>query len=69
MDEWEPKCTHDLGETCCDSISIEQLQELSKDKTTQVLQPNSRLGYGEIRGSAELRGNLARIYSKASGMF
>ncbi|KIW07375.1 uncharacterized protein PV09_02220 [Verruconis gallopava] len=67
MDEYEPICSHDLGETCCDSISIEQLQELSDDKATQILQPSARLGYGEIRGSKELRENLARLYSTKVG--
>lgn len=68
MDDWVPKCTHDLAETCCDSISIEQLQELSDDKTTKILQPEARLDYGEIRGSKELRENLARLYSSKSGI-
>jgi hypothetical protein len=69
MDDYVPKCTHDIAETCCDSISIEQLQELSEDKTAKVLQPDLRLDYGEIRGSTELRENLARLYSTKVGSF
>ena len=67
MDDYVPKCTHDLGETCCDSISVAQLQELSDDKSTQILQADARLDYGEIRGSKELRENLARLYSTKTG--
>ena len=67
MDDYVPKCTHDLGETCCDSLSISQLQQLSDSPSTQVLHPDARLDYGEIRGSQELRENLARLYSSKSG--
>jgi hypothetical protein len=67
MDEWQPKCKYDIGETCCASISVDQLQELSEDKTTNILQPGKKLDYGEIRGSKELRSNLAKLYSSKVG--
>jgi hypothetical protein len=68
MDEWQPKCKYDIAETCCSSISIDQLQELSEDKSATVLQSGKKLDYGEIRGSNELRSNLARLYSSKGGM-
>jgi hypothetical protein len=68
MDEWQPKCKYDIAETCCSSISVDQLQELSEDQSTNVLQPGKKLDYGEIRGSKELRSNLARLYSSKVGM-
>lgn len=67
MDDYCPKCTIDIAETCCDSLTIEQLQELSEDKTTKILDPTIRLGYGDIRGSPALRDNLARLYSSKVG--
>jgi hypothetical protein len=69
MDEWQPQCKYDIAETCCSSISIDQLQELSEDKSANVLQPAKKLDYGEIRGSNELRSNLARLYSSKGGMW
>jgi aspartate/methionine/tyrosine aminotransferase len=63
MDEYETKCKYNLAETCCASISIDQLVELSETKNKQVIQTSKVLTYGAIRGSDELRQNLARLYS------
>jgi len=67
MDDYCPKCTHDIAETCCDSISIDDLQAMCEDKSAKVMDTSVRLGYGEIRGSNDLRDNLARLYSSKTG--
>ncbi|KAF2837027.1 PLP-dependent transferase [Patellaria atrata CBS 101060] len=63
MDKYQPGCNFDLGETCCSSISVQELIDLSEDKSGNIIQLAKRLDYGEIRGSDTLRGNLARLYS------
>lgn len=66
MDEHETKCKYNIAETCCASISIDQLQELSEDKDRPVFETSQILNYGAIRGSDALRSNLARLYSARS---
>ena len=63
MDAHETKCKYNIAETCCASISIDQLKELSEDKNTPILDTTKILTYGAIRGSIALRSNLARLYS------
>ena len=63
MDAHENNCKYNVAETCCASISIDQLRELSEDKTREVFNTSKPLTYGAIRGSDELRNNLARLYS------
>jgi aspartate/methionine/tyrosine aminotransferase len=63
MDAYETKCKYNIAETCCASISVDQLRDLSEDKQKQVLDTSRILNYGAIRGSDELRNNLARLYS------
>ncbi|KAF3045678.1 hypothetical protein E8E12_011172 [Didymella heteroderae] len=63
MDAYEHHCKYNVAETCCASISIDQLRELSEDKTTDVVKTDRVLTYGAIRGAEDLRTNLARLYS------
>ncbi|KAH9863539.1 hypothetical protein IAQ61_009817 [Plenodomus lingam] len=63
MDAHEHNCKYNIAETCCASISIDQLRELSENKTGPVIDTARILNYGTIRGSDELRNNLARLYS------
>ena len=63
MDAYENKCKYNIAETCCASISIDQLRELSDDKNKEVFDTSKILNYGAIRGSEDLRNNLARLYS------
>jgi hypothetical protein len=70
MDEYELTAKYNLAETCCASISIDELLALSEDKTataSQLLDSSKIQGYGEIRGSTELRNNLSRLYSSKVG--
>ena len=63
MDAYETQAKYNIAETCCASISIEQLQALSEDKTSSVVQIPKKLDYGAIRGSTALWSNLAALYS------
>lgn len=63
MDAHETKCKYNIAETCCASVSVDQLRDLSENKETPVFDTTRILNYGDIRGSEELRSNLARLYS------
>jgi aspartate/methionine/tyrosine aminotransferase len=63
MDTYEHHCKYNVAETCCASVSIDQLRELSEDKKTEILKTDRVLTYGAIRGAEDLRANLARLYS------
>lgn len=70
MDEHQPDAKYDIAETCCASISIDELMELSEDKevkATDILNTSTVQNYGEIRGSSDLRDNLSRLYSSKVG--
>ena len=67
MDTYETRAKYNIAETCCDSISVDQLQALSEIKDVSILPASKRLDYGEIRGSSELRQNLANLYSSKVG--
>ena len=63
MDAYEQSCKYNIAETCCASISLDTLQQLSEDKTATILPPSKILNYGAIRGSDALRTNLSKLYS------
>lgn len=67
MDKYENSCKYNIAETCCASISIDQLRALSEDKDREVFHTANALTYGAIRGSDALRDNLARLYSARAG--
>jgi len=70
MDEYETSAKYNLAETCCASISVDELLALSEDKTataSKLLDSSKVQGYGEIRGSNELRNHLSRLYSTKVG--
>jgi hypothetical protein len=69
MDTYETDATHNLAETCCASISLDQLQELSEEKGIPLLSHSTKMTYGEIAGLKELRVNLARLYSSRVGNY
>ena len=72
MDKYQPTCKLDIAETCAASISIQDLIDLSENKaetTKRLSSTNQKLTYGDIRGTDELRNNLAALYSaRASGI-
>ena len=70
MDEYEIKAKYNIAETCCASISIDELVSLSDKKditASDILSTSTVLDYGEIRGSSAMRNNLSRLYSSKVG--
>ena len=70
MDEYETTAKYNIAETCCASISIDELVKLSEKKdakASDIFNTSTILDYGEIRGSSDLRSNLSRLYSSKVG--
>lgn len=63
MEKHETAAKYNIAETCSASISVDDLREISQDKSTNPLKLSTKLTYGFIRGSDELRGQLAHLYS------
>ncbi|KAJ5669123.1 hypothetical protein N7462_010193 [Penicillium macrosclerotiorum] len=65
MDKYELTAKYNTAETCCASLSIDDLRELSEAKETNPLTQlqSTKLTYGAIRGSEKLRGTLSNLYS------
>lgn len=65
MDKYELTARYNIAETCCASISVDDLRALSEDKETDPLGQlqSTKLTYGSIRGSASLRETLSNLYS------
>lgn len=70
MDANETKAKYNIAETCCASISINDLVGLSDKKDMQpadLIDLSAIQDYGEIRGDSELKANLSRLYSTKVG--
>ncbi|KAJ6187252.1 hypothetical protein N7519_002160 [Penicillium mononematosum] len=65
MDKYETTAKYNTAETCCASISVDDLRALSDDKESDPLAQlqSTKLTYGAIRGSDKLRNTLANLYS------
>ena len=65
MNAWETKCSHNLAETCVDSLTIAELLEITGRNSDDLsaLLP-MRLSYGEINGSERLRRAIAALYQR-----
>jgi len=64
MNEFELKCKYNLAETCCDSLTIAELLELtgqSHDSIDDILP--LKMTYGAIEGSDRLRNAISSLYS------
>ena len=61
MDKWEKGAKYNVAETCSDPVSIDELREISEDKSSP-LDLSTKMTYGAIRGSDRLRGTLANLY-------
>lgn len=66
MTLYEPKAKYNIAESCAASVSLEELQALSEDKSSKIWNPSTKLTYGSTRGSHQLRSNLADLYSSKS---
>ncbi|KAJ5939743.1 aminotransferase [Penicillium verhagenii] len=64
MDDYENDAKFNLAETCCSSISLTDLLDLSgnSDREDKILDFSQKQVYGAIRGSKALRTNIARLY-------
>ncbi|KAL1959006.1 hypothetical protein VTO42DRAFT_3247 [Malbranchea cinnamomea] len=67
MEAYETEAKFNIAETCCASISIDDLRTLSDDKTSNPVSTSTKLTYGAIRGSHKLRSNLAGLYPLSKG--
>ncbi|ANB13650.1 Bna3p [Sugiyamaella lignohabitans] len=66
MDAYETKVKLNISETCCASLSIEQLETiLDKPFPVQNLL-SKRLVYGDIPGSLDVRNTIAELYNETS---
>jgi aspartate/methionine/tyrosine aminotransferase len=63
MDENETDIKYNIAETCCASISLEDLVKLSESDGQEIVPTKKKLGYGEIPGLSKLRNNIALLYS------
>ncbi|KAK5109103.1 hypothetical protein LTR62_007560 [Meristemomyces frigidus] len=70
MDKYETTAKYNIAETCCASISIDELASLCENKQTKasdIIDLSAIQHYGDIRGSTALRSNLSRLYSTKVG--
>lgn len=65
MDLYEINAKHNLAETCCASVSLNDLQSFSGQET-DIIDSSRKQTYGAIRGSEVLRSNIAKLYSSKS---
>ncbi|SCV04775.1 LAME_0H21132g1_1 [Lachancea meyersii CBS 8951] len=61
MDEYEENVDFNVAETCCHSLTLNELHKLCDEKFE--LNYDKRLTYGSICGSPELRSLIAKIHS------
>jgi aspartate/methionine/tyrosine aminotransferase len=63
MNTYETRCRYNLAETCVESLTVEQLLDLTgkKQSILQELLPQ-KLTYGAIEGSDRLRAAVAALY-------
>ena len=65
MNSHETTAKYNIAETCCASVSIDQLAALSYDNPapSSILDLSRKQDYGAIRGSPAIRDALAGLYS------
>lgn len=64
MNEWENHCQYNLAETCVESLTMQQLLDMT-GKTTDILNEmlKIKMTYGAITGSERLRQLISEQYS------
>lgn len=63
MDRYETDIDFNLGETCCYSLSLNEIQKLGNCESYQF-DFDQRLTYGAIKGSLKLREQIASLYGE-----
>jgi aspartate/methionine/tyrosine aminotransferase len=66
MDRFETKVTYNAAESCCFSMSIDDVEQLTGTKCPLDKLKSHRLIYGNIPGSKELREEIATIYNETA---
>ena len=62
FNEYESKAIYDLADTCVESLSINELLEITGEDINEI---NSRkLNYGDIHGSDRLKNAICTLYNK-----
>ncbi|EMG45963.1 aspC Aspartate aminotransferase [Candida maltosa Xu316] len=69
MDAYETCIEYNMAETCTASISINEIPGQSQESLNQLQQKlfSTKLTYGHIRGSPELKNAIAQIYNDEGG--
>ena len=68
MNAHETTATWNIAETCVDSLTLDELLELSGDADGVLRRlRDTRLGYGDISGSPQLRTAIAALYGERIG--
>lgn len=71
MDSHETSAKYNLAETCCASVSIDELCSLSERASApsakSLLSTSAIQNYGHIRGNPSLLAHLSRLYSSKVG--
>ena len=64
MNAYETGARYNIAETCCDSVSLDELFALTDEDKTRFLSELAarRLTYGDIVGSEALRGGVCKLY-------
>lgn len=61
MDKYETGIKYNLGETCCYSLSLDEIAQLGHCEPFSI-DPNLRFTYGAIKGTDNLREQIASLY-------
>lgn len=64
MNEWEDSCKYNIAETCCDSVSLDGLFEMTGEDRESFLAEltSGRLTYGFIEGKPEMKAGICGLY-------
>ncbi len=64
MNAWETKCKYNVAETCCDSVSLDELFELTGEDREAFINnfTAGRLTYGYIEGKPEMKEAICGLY-------
>lgn len=60
FNEYEHKAVYDLADTCVESLSVNELLNLSKEDYSGIF--DRKLNYGDIHGSARLKNAISSLY-------
>lgn len=66
MDTYETLATYNIAESSAAPISLQNLKDLSDETSLEISNTSTKLHYGSIPGTPELRANLASLYSSES---